>query len=50
VTELREEILVHAAKDILRSVLLVAQAYLTDQVDQFTQALLIEGRPRVLFR
>ena len=48
--ELREEILVDAAQDVLGAILLVAQADVADQVNELAQALLVQPGMRVIFR
>ena len=48
--ELREEVLVDAAQDVLGAVLLVAQADVADQVDELAEALLVQPRAGVILR
>src|ERR1019366_1954042 len=48
--KLREEVLVDAAQDVLAAILLVAHRDRADQVDQLTEALLVQRGPRVFLR
>ena len=47
--ELGEEVLVHAAENILGAVLLVPQADVSDHVDELAEPLLVEARVGVVF-
>src|SRR5690606_34530239 len=46
--ELREEVLVDAAKDVLRAGLFVAHPDVADQVDELPEARLVQGRTGVV--
>jgi len=48
--ELGEEVLVHPAENVLRPVLLIAEADGPDEVDELAKALLVEGRAGVVLR
>ena len=48
--ELREEVFVDAAQDVLRAVLGIAQPDRADHVDQLAQAVLVERRPAKILR
>jgi hypothetical protein len=48
--ELRQEVLVHAAKDVLGARLLVADPDVADEVDELPEPRLVQRRPRVVLR